>query len=435
MEALAMGNAAVDMFVKERAETVGLIESTTRLALEQHRDLTPDDFKSIDAWKERIGQLDRQLALIGDVPYEIDPDTRSKLERVTSGAVWSETPKYRTAGELLWDTIHANMGSAHSVEDQEARKRYERLMRAAQHMGTDSAITAATAGDLGGLFVNPIVGPIINISPQGRPFLSAIGVQPAPNSLTFVRPRIVDPDFATGVAVQSTQKSELASKKFDVAIDNLTLATVGGYLNVSQQLLSFQAGALNIILGQMQRRLGYAAEVAAITEVDATTEAATTLAANADAKAVLASVFEAAATVYENSGELPSWIAMGPGGWRRLGSLVDSANRPMFPYLGAVNGLGTMTADSFAMVGPAGLRPIVTRAITDFDLFVGGASSFEAYEYSFPVLEAVEPSLLGRQIAVASALAFYRPTTVEHVTGPPEVLQSAGGIVEIPWTA
>ena len=88
----------------------------------------------------------------------------------------------------------------------------------------------------------------------------------------------------------------------------------------------------------------------------------------------------------------------------------------MFPFLGAANAMGTASADTFGMVGPAGLTPVVTYAITDADFWVGNSAALEAYEYRFPLLEAVEPSVLGRQIAVGASLAFYNPITNE--TGP-----------------
>ena len=147
---------------------------------------------------------------------------------------------------------------------------------------------------------------------------------------------------------------------------------------------------------------------------------------------MLKAVYDAAALYYANTLSLPSWVAMGPTGWARLGSLVDSANRPMFPYLGAANAMGTATADSFGMVGPAGLTPVVTPGITSPDLFVGGSDSLEVYEYPFPVLEAIEPSVMGRQIAVATALAFYMPTTKEATTAPVAPAEH-NSVVQIVW--
>jgi hypothetical protein len=298
-------------------------------------------------------------------------------------------------------------------------------------MGTTAAATTPVAGGFGGLYVMPVVGPVIDIYPAGRPFVTAVGTRPAPNSLTFTRPRIVDPNFKTGAGPQALQKGELVSKKFDVAVDSLTLSTVGGYLNISVQLLSLQPSSLDIITGQLQKRVAYQSEAAAIAAIGATT-ATVALAAAADSAAVIKAVYDAAALYYANTFSLPSWIAMGPLGWSRLGSLVDGAKRPMFPFLGAANAMGTMAADTFGMVGPAGLTPIVTPVITTPDLYVGGADSLEVYEYAFPVLEAVEPSVMGRQVAVASAMTTYMPTTKEATTAPVAPAEH-NSVVKIVW--
>jgi hypothetical protein len=246
------------------------------------------------------------------------------------------------------------------------------------------------------------------------PFANAIGLIDAPNSLHFMRPRIVDPDFETAVGEQGEdatlgfEKAELPSKKFDVTADPVALATIGGYLNVSQQLISLQPGSLDMIIGHMNKRLAGAIDRRMVAEVAKST-GKVTLAADADAAAILKALFDASAKVYDATGELASWVAMGPLGWARLGSLTDAAGRPMFPYLGAANALGGANASTFAMSGPAGLNPVVTPAIKDATFWVGNGACVEGYIYRFPILEAVEPSVLGRQVAVSAAVAGYRP--------------------------
>jgi len=365
---------------------------------------------------KRIDRLDEMIRIIGE-DKAMDADTRDKLLAPTP----SPEPggiRYRSGGEMVWDCLHANYGSAHDHEDQEARRRWDHVMkRAAQHMGTTAEATTPVAGGFGALYVAPVVGPVIDLAPQGQPFLSAIGRQPAPNSMSFSRPRIVDPNFKTGAGVQALEKAELVSQKFDVKVDTLSLATVGGYLNVSQQLMSLHPTAWNIIVGQLQRRTAYAGEAAAIAELSLTT-AHVPLAAGADSATTLAALFDAAALVYQNTNQLPTWIAYGPLGWAQLGSLTDAAGRPLFPFLGAANAMGSASLGDFNL-GPLGLQQIVTHGISTTDIFMGNSLAFEAYVYSYPLLEAVEPALLGRQVAVAESMAFYRPTTKE--AGPGDV--------------
>lgn len=411
------GNALLDQFVAERDGLLNTVEVLQRNAAERglaggKPDLSDEDAEVVQRSKARIAAIDKQIALVGD-NLAMDEDTANKLRMARGEKPITDVAKYRSAGHLLWDTIHAQFGSAQSMDDRDAKDRYDRLMkRAAEHMGTDAALTTPTAGGFGGLTVAPIVGPVINLSPRTQPFLTAIGKRPAPNALTFLRPRVVDPDFATGVAKQTLQKAELASKKFDLKNDSVSLDTYGGYLNVSQQLLSLTPESLNIIIAQLQRRTAWQGELAAVTELDDST-AQVNLASNVtDPSVILKALYDAAALVLANTQEMPEWLLMGSSAWARLGALVDDVKRPIFPFLMGTNavGVGSLTDQENPL---GGLRVIVTPAITDGDMWMGNSMALEAYSYSFPVLEAVEPSNFGRQVAVAEALAFWRPTTGE----------------------
>lgn len=402
----------VQEYVDERAKHMNTIEVLKTQARERGKDPTDDDLEVIGKAQARIRKLDTLIETLGD-GMEMSDALRQKLERSAPGAL-PATPKYRDAGHLLWDCLHAEFGSQHDRDDREARQRWGMTMeRAAQHMGTDAALTTPTAGGFGALYVAPVVGPVIDINPKTQPFLNAIGKTPAPNALSFLRPRIVDPDFkANGAAKQTLQKGELASRKFDVKTDSLSLDTYGGYLNVSQQLLSLHPEALNLIVSQLQRRVAWQGEAAALSELAETT-AAVTITDKTDPTEVLSDFFDAAALVFTNTQQLPTWVVMGPLGWAWLGKLTDAADRPLFPYLGAANAFGAGGDLSAFNVGPLGLRPIVTPGITSVDMWMGNDMALEAYSYPFPVLEAIEPSVMGRQVAVAEALGFWRPTTAE----------------------
>ena len=334
-------------------------------------------------------------------------DVAALIQRTSPGSNVSGHT-YRSAGEMLWDVIHNREADAGARLAQVQR-------RAAQHMGTKAEETVATAGGFGGLIASPITGPIIDLRPKGRPWLSLVGARPAPKPMTFMRPRIVDPNFETGVDVQAKQKQELASQAFNVLADPLQLTTLGGYLNLSRQAEEFIPSALDIVINQLLNRLAAKTEAALYTEVNKTT-ATITLAADAPADDVRQAIFDAAALVFTNTGALPEWIAMGPEGWARLGGLTDLALRPLFPFTNAVNAMGTSSPGTFEIAG-LGLTGVVTPAIPNGDFFVGNELGIEAYEYRYPTLEAIEPSLLGRQVAVASSLVLYRPTTTEAGPG------------------
>jgi len=395
-----MGDAMLTNLTRERDQKVSLVKNYADTAAEEARDLSESEQETIGNARSRIGELDAQIELLaGDL--EMADETRQKLRMIDPAQLGSKQ-HYRHSGELMHDLLHLADPEHPAASERWARA--AKHARAAEHMGYDKANTTATAGGLDGLHIAPVVGPVIDPYPSGMPFASAIGLALSPNALHFMRPQIVDPNFATGVAEQAKEKAELVSKAFDVTAAPIALKTVGGYLNISQQLISLDPGGLSLIINHMNKRLGAAIDRELLTVVSASS-AKEILAVDADAATVLKALFAASAKVYTATGELAQWVAMGPLGWARLGGLSDLAGRPMFPYLGANNADGQAAASTFAMTGPAGLRPIVTPAITDADFWVGNGDSIEGYIYRYPLLSAIEPSVLGRQIAVAASIA------------------------------
>jgi HK97 family phage major capsid protein len=390
----------------EREQKKQLIQNYADAAAGEGRDLTESEQETMRSARSRISALDTQLELVAD-DLELADIVRGKLRAVSHATTVFADAKYRSAGALLWDMLHQG--------DDDARMRYGRAMkRAAEHMGTEATTTVPTAGDLGGLIMDTVRGPIIDPYPGGMPFATALGLTESADSLHWKRPKIVDPNFTTGgVGQQGSggtlgfEKAELPSKKFDVTADLVPLVTIGGYLNISQQLISLVSGSLDVIVGHMNKRLAYAIDLLLITEMQESTGYIDVTAA-ATAADILAALYDASAAVYVATGDLAQWVVMGPLGYARLGGLVDLAGRPFFPTLGPVNAPGTSSAASF-QGSVAGLRVVVTPAITDDTFWVGNSMSIEGAIYRFPVLEAVEPSVLGRQIAVAAAAAGYRP--------------------------
>ena len=402
-----MGNRLADQLEAEIAKKRSHAEAITDHAADDGRDLTAEELATIESLNDEIVSKRSQLdVIVRDV--DISEHTQTRLRALGSAVVGGDF-HYRSAGELLWDVLHQT--------EPEAKSRYQRVMRrAAEHMGTLAANTTPVAGDLAGLVVRPTVGPVANPTPSGMPFATALGLRdiPASDGYGFSRPYLDDPSFETGAAKQTLEKAELASKAFTVKVTQVPLDTYGGYLNASVQLLSFQPTALDIIVDQLRRRLEYQLEGALVAEMQEST-GHVVLPADATAAQVVQAIYDAAAAYFAITKQLPSWVAMGPLGWARLGGLTDAAGRPLFPTLGAANAVGTAAANSFSIT-VAGLVPVLTPAIDDDTFWVGGPDSIEGYIYRYPVLEAVEPSVLGRQVAVAASTAGYRPTPYANAT-------------------
>lgn len=418
---------ATDSFIKqlmeERDTKVSVIENLASVAADEGRDLHETDLATIQNYRSRISIIDNQIEKVaGDLELA---DTVKARVRNLDPSVIAKDWTYRTAGEYMHDALHRH-------EDSDANGRFTKFhARAAQHMGLDKANTVPTAGGFNGLVVAPNVGAVLDPTPTGRPLFNALGVRPI-TSANFMRPRIVDPyRWTGGVAPQGQEKAELVSKAWDIVSDPVQAQVVGGYINVSQLLIEMIASSLDMVVQQMNRRLEYACEYAAIGEMEQTTAVVTL--ATSDAAAVTAAIGEASALVFANTGALPTWIAMGPEAWGRLIGVSDLAGRPLLPAVGPVNAWGSQGGADQFITTFGGLRAIVSYAISDSEMFVGNSFGLEVYEKSLPVLSAVEPSVFGRQISVQTMLAFYRPVTTESPDGG-TTPEKNDGIVKIDWT-
>ena len=410
-------DALVRRFMDERDQKVTLIETLAGTADDEGRDLYATDLETIDNARARIRELDAQIDKVsGDL--QMADAVKSRIRTLDPNIV-SRDFQYRSAGDYMYDLLHRS-------EDADANARFQKFhKRAAEHLGLDKANTIPVAGGFNGLVVTGSAGAILDPSPTGSPLFTALGAYPAPSS-QFSRPRIVDPNFVTGVGPQVKEKQELVSKTWDIVSEVITLTPYGGYINVSEWLLEQISSSLDMVVTHMNRRLEGLRETATVTEIAKTTS--TVAVADSSAAALNTALGEAAALLFRNTGQLPQWIAMGPEGYGALVGLSDLAGRPMFPPVAPSNALGTAGLTEFGSA--PGARWIVTQAITDSTLYVGNRYGLEAYEKRMPVFSAVEPAVLGRQIAVATGLAFYRPITAE--AGPADVPPAErNGVVKV----
>jgi hypothetical protein len=418
-----------DKLLHEREDLAARAEVVKRNALEQQRDLNEADSTALQSYRERISQLDDQLK-ITTADFTLNTEVADRIARISGAPVVKRGAnpwENMTAGQVLADFLLVRSSPAAEARVTAWRQYHE---RAAEHMGTDKSLTVATAGGFGGLLVKPTVGPVINLTPTESPLLALIGPQDSPNAMAFQRPRIIDPNFATAATKQSAEKAELSSKAFDVTADTVSLSTYGNYLNISLQAEQFISGSLDTVISQLTARTVYALETAVGDELEKATEKVT-LAANADAAAVLAAWQQAAALVYKNTRRPPTWAVAGIEGWSRLSGLSDLAGRPLFPAMGnSVNVLGTTQGPSSMTLNVNGIPLAVSLGIDDGSIYMGNSFGLEAYLHRYPVLQAVEPALIGRQVAVAASVGFYQPPTTEAGPGnvPPAVM---GGIVVI----
>jgi hypothetical protein len=421
-------DAISEKLIAERDDLQVRANGVKRTAVDQNRDLSDNDRELLTQYRNRITAIDEQLKITTD-SYEMDESISTQLAKYNGGRqIRSENPwEKATPGQVLWDYLHRGT-------DQDANSRiqsFTRYTRAAEHMGTTAPNTVAVAGGFGGVLVSQVQGPIIDLNWQGMPFVTALGYTDLPNANTFMRPRLIDPDFDTAAGPQAggKEKAELPSKKWDILADPISLAGVGNYINLSIQAETMVPGALDIVINQLNRRTTRGIEKTAIAKLTATTNVIP-LADGATAAEVQSAIAAGYVAVWEATNQPPAWLAYGPKGAGKLMGLTDLAGRPLFPFVGPVNAIGTAQATTGQGGSVMGLTPVLSPAITDDSLYMGNSVGLEVYVHKLPLLQAVEPSILGRQLAAAALVGTYQVPTTE--AGPGNTPPAAyAGLVKI----
>jgi HK97 family phage prohead protease len=266
--------------------------------------------------------------------------------------------------------------------------------------------------DTPGILPEPIVGPVYDGLNAIRPFVSAIGTRAMPGAgATFRRPKIT----ARPVVTQQPtgQNNTLDPSSVTVSNNDISKLTFGTYVTISEQDLDWtDPASLNIVLDQLAIAYGQATDNYAVDQMVAGTTQFETLNAYA-AKDLIECVYGAAYQISNGSNYLPTHYFVSPLTWAKLGMLVDSQNRPVFPFVGApgLNGQNTLgNASATSWNGnPLGLVLVVDKNMAggtgsgDLNGVVGHAAGpaagFEFYEQVKGAVSVEVPSVLGRTIA------------------------------------
>ena len=270
----------------------------------------------------------------------------------------------------------------------------------AMNAGISAAAPNVVTTDTPGVLPTPIVAPVYNNFIGIRPVIDAIGVKAMPGGgKVFIRPEVTT---HTSMAVQSAENAALQSGTFVVASNQVTKAAYGGYVTVSEQDLDWtDPNILSLLLDDMSRiYANQTDDVAADALVAGATVTAVLSNANStDPDKWVAWVYDAASTILSGSnGNLPTHLFVSPDMWAKLGQLVDTSKRPLFPQVGPMNSYGAITPGSDQAVA-FGLRVVVDRNFASGTAIVGDPSGFEIFEQQKGALSVDVPSTLSRTIA------------------------------------
>jgi HK97 family phage major capsid protein len=400
-------DAMVARLEKDISERQAFIEGTVANAQDAQRDLTNSETelitearKRIEVSEEQLETLNKSIESIRRGRQRADDLQKSLAEMrhtVDKGAV-----EYRSAGSWLLDMYKSSLG------DREAAQRMDIYTRAAAHQKT---------GDNLGVVPDPIVGSVLNFIDAARPLVSAIGVQDLPGA-TFYRPRVTQ---GTVVDVQGTagaaadEKVELDSQKMTISRLTATAVTYGGYVNVSRQNIDFSTPQiLDIIINDLAARYAIKTEAAVGTTLDSSTATAVGYGASPTAATVTSAVWAAAGDVFATvKGQGRLILAVAPDRLEVFG--------PLFPPIGVTNGQSQgLFAGNYAqgvVGGVSGIQVVMSAGLGSGKAFLFSTAAIEVFEQRIGSLQAVEPSVLGVQVAYAG---YFTPLLIEN-----------GGIIEL----
>jgi HK97 family phage prohead protease len=262
-----------------------------------------------------------------------------------------------------------------------------------------AAAPDVVTSDIPGVIPTPIVAPIYNNFQGRRPLIDATGVRAMPQAgAIFIRP-VVNVHNSIGTATQNTTITASAFQVDDVQI---TKTIQGGYVEISEASMDWsQPEVLGALLDDMSRVYADRTDLLACSELDTGTTNSNNF-ANAsvsDPAYWVEWMYTAAADILNGSnGNLPSVLAVSPNVWKLLGSLSDTADRPLFPQVGPMNAYGTLSPGGDAGFA-FGLRVVVDRNITALGMYIMDPTAIENWEQQKGAISVEQPSQLSRQIA------------------------------------
>ena len=307
------------------------------------------------------------------------------------------TPIYATAKREFILPTAAEYISAAFVGGDKWREMSEGLRAAAPNVVTS---------DIPGVLPLPIVQPVYNNFIGRRPVIDAIGAKAMPQGgKVFIRPEVTT---HTSIGNQASENSALTQGTFVITDNQVTKATYGGYVTLSEQSIDWsQPEIIGLVLDDLARI--YANETDNVAADNLASGASVTRnfasASGADPAYWVEWIYGAAQTILSSSnGNLPTHLFLAPNVWGSLASLSDTADRPLFPNVGPMNAFGGANANSTDMMA-FGLRVVVDRNFAASTVIVGDPSGYEIFEQQKGALSIDVPSTMSRTIAFRGYLA------------------------------
>jgi HK97 family phage major capsid protein len=353
------------------------------------RDLLDSETELLATAKNRIEECERQLTTVSESRSASARAVRrvNEVDRefATMRAMTGKTGEveYRSAGAYIYDLCKAS-------SFQDARERLEVYHRTAAHEITS---------DIPGLLPTPIVGNVIDFVNGGRPIINFLGTSPITTS-PFRRSKITQ---STVVDLQGTngaiadEKTELDSQKMTITSTTVNALTFGGYVNVSRQSIDWSdPNAMDVVVNNLAKQYRARTEEYVADFLAANNAADQTYPMDPTADELATAIFTAAGTVYSAvNGEGRLVLAIAPDRLADFGPLFapyNPQNAQGVGFMASTFGQGVMGQIS-------GIPVVMSSALDSGEAFLLSTAAVELYEQEIGMLQVVEPSVLGVQVA------------------------------------
>jgi len=391
-------DAMIRRLEKELEERNSAVQGIIGNAQGAERDLNEAEKDTLSGLRERMGEINLQLtelestaAIAGQVANRMKQFDQAITTARRTGSAEVE---YRSAGQYICDQWQAHLG------DRNAQERLEVFNRVAAHQKTS---------DNPGVIPIPAIGEVINFIDAARPMVNAIGPREMPSQNWF-RPLITQQPtvgLQGSAGAAADEKSELVSQKMTITKLTGSAVTYGGYVNVSRQDIDFSSPQImDIIIEGLANAYALQTETATGTALDASAATNVGYGATPTAATLSAAIWSAAATIYaavKGQGRLVLAVAAD-----RL-----AAFGPLFPPYNVQNGQSAgLLAGNFGS-GTAGnvtgVELIMSPGLASGKSFLFSTAAVDVFEQRVGALQAVEPSVLGIQVAYAG---YFTPVLI-----------------------
>jgi HK97 family phage major capsid protein len=410
-----MANPVLDRLLADRDKQNELADAIMTMAQQDGRDLVKSERDNLEAIGQRLSELDEQIKPISEFEALRNSAASEQARQLgrrdgaptTTGQASGVTAAYRSAGAFLVDYVRARDPKADPAERAHAADRVAQT-RVVEHQ---------TTVDTPGLLPVPVVGEVINLVDASRPFITSIGPKDMGGipGKRFQRPIVTQQPL---VGKQAAEKTELPTRKMIIGSLEWTKETYGGVVNISRQDIDWTSpSAWDILVQALADQYAIATENAA-GDAFAASVIQTWAAESADLTGYAQALYAAAAQAYQGSSKLPDRIWVSLDMWALLGPITDVLGRLTFN--GGSDGAGSSSVSDFRG-DMLGLDRVVVPSFPVGTMIVGNHTLYEFYEDRIGLLSAVEPAILGVEVAYGGYVAHgsVEPKGFAKVTSPP----------------